>query len=304
MCKWLLIALLLLLPAAAHGGEAGPTLHLCFEPGADDALTVRDALLQGVYQPALQPEHRGGVAGQALMFDGYSTCATLEGFSPAGGVLCLSVWVAPRAFSARGDGEKTIAAQYQSLKFARSGFSLGVGAFGQLTYRLALEEPSGKCTLYTISLPPEGASALQAGVWNHVALVYDATAAEARVYLNGVCVGTQAFPEGSRFAPCVGAPLQIGDDDRAEKVQSLYSLGAFSGLMDEMLFYDRALTGDEIAALAAVTPQYQADIAYDRQRVAADRYRPGYHVQGGQMWMNEAIAPFFYGGQYHLFYSG
>ena len=298
-----LAALCLLMPAKALGDAPLPSLHISFDSSADSGVTISDALLGGVYQPAQAPEYRGGVVGEAMMFDGYSTSMTLSTFSLQGGDLSVCVWVAPRAFPARGDGEKAIVAQYRALRFSRSGFYLGVGAFGQIVYRLALEETNGRVMMYGGAAREEAGAVLAAGAWSHLALVYDQAAAEARVYLNGKKVAAQTFPAGCRFVPGQEVLLRIGDDETADKVHDLYSLGAFSGLMDELYIYDCALDDDQIVAMAAVPPQHAADTTYNRQRVAKDRYRPSYHTQCGQMWMNEAIAPFFHNGQYHLFYQ-
>lgn len=304
MYKGLVLLLVgFLLPLTANADKAVPSLYLSFEDVVDSGLQISDALLQGTYQLPQMPEQRGGVAGLALMFDGYSTRAVLDDFYPTGGDMSLCVWLAPRAFPARGDGEKTVVTQCEKMRFSQSGFSLGIAPFGQIAYRLTVQEPNGRSTLYSETLSYERYPTLKAGEWNHLALVFDTQEAEARIYLNGQCIYKQTFPKGSQFLPAQRQAFLVGDDINAEKVHGIYSLGAYSGLMDELYWFDIALTDEEVKEKASVIPACSADVTYNRSRVAPDRYRPSYHIQGGQMWMNEAIAPLYVQEQYHLFYQ-
>jgi hypothetical protein len=71
--------------------------------------------------------------------------------------------------------------------------------------------------------------------WTHFAGVYDG--AQLKVYLNGVLENEAAWPQG--IFPGT-APLVIG--------KALYQ-SPFNGLIDEPTVYNRALSGDEIAAI-------------------------------------------------------
>lgn len=84
-------------------------------------------------------------------------------------------------------------------------------------------------------------AAIQAGVWQHVALVYDKTAGVARLYKNGNVVGT----------------ANIGTGYRARTDYDLY-FGAnpvnpqrFNGTLDEISLYNRPLSTAELAAIYA-----------------------------------------------------
>lgn len=76
-------------------------------------------------------------------------------------------------------------------------------------------------------------------VWGHYAGVY--AGSELTVYANGVAIGTQPNP-----APAyAGDPYRIGCD-----MDSSFERGHWTGTIDEVRLYDRALSAAEIAALA------------------------------------------------------
>ena len=70
--------------------------------------------------------------------------------------------------------------------------------------------------------------------WNHVAATFDGTTY--RLYVNGAQVLTQAWPNKKPYA---SKQLTIGKVDNH-----------LQGQMDEVLLYNRALSQDEIYALA------------------------------------------------------
>ena len=73
--------------------------------------------------------------------------------------------------------------------------------------------------------------------WYHVALVWDAGAYT--LYVNGTSVKTGSF----------GSLVSLSAADIGNKGESTYNQ-SFHGLMDDVMIYDRALTAEEIAALA------------------------------------------------------
>lgn len=86
----------------------------------------------------------------------------------------------------------------------------------------------------------------------------------------------------------------------------------FSGLIDEVKLQNKALTGQEIlteyesvktlhGGTVPLIPN--EDIDEDPSVFEGDQHRPQYHAMPPQNWMNEAHAPIYYNGQYHLFYQ-
>jgi len=88
---------------------------------------------------------------------------------------------------------------------------------------------------------------LKAGEWQHIAGSYDG--AKFTFFLNGKAISSEPAQHGDP-APRVGQPLWIGANLPANKPELL-----FSGDMADMAMWDQALTGDEVAAVAAGSPK-------------------------------------------------
>jgi PKD repeat protein len=133
------------------------------------------------------------------------------------------------------------------------------------TYFLTLQSGRLRFSISENGLYDQGAadlfspSALQAGVWQHVAATYDGT--NMRLYINGQLAAERATPIRSLFAN--DRPLLIG----AGYVGGS-PLRYFSGSIDEPAVYNRALTAAEIGAIHAAgssgkcyTPQNKSPVA-------------------------------------------
>ena len=83
-----------------------------------------------------------------------------------------------------------------------------------------------------------------AGVWQHVALTYDKASGIGTLYLNGVTVGRRQL---------IGPPMSTKGDlwiSRRNTHQGDWSSNrSYSGLMDEIAIYNRALSASEIQAI-------------------------------------------------------
>jgi len=88
-------------------------------------------------------------------------------------------------------------------------------------------------------------SFLKAAQWQHVALTYDKASGKACVYCNGSLVQSQSI--GS-FTPQTSWNLLIGA--RTFYGWQSHPSGSFSGQMDELSLYNRALAPGEIASIA------------------------------------------------------
>jgi hypothetical protein len=88
-----------------------------------------------------------------------------------------------------------------------------------------------------------GAGVLTLNAWNHVAAVYDKDAGARSIYVNGVKVA-ERFHAHIQITQGI-ADLAIG----AYLYSPYYTWDPFPGLIDEVGFYQRALSGSEIAAI-------------------------------------------------------
>ncbi|MEV8376619.1 LamG domain-containing protein [Kribbella sp. NPDC056861] len=83
----------------------------------------------------------------------------------------------------------------------------------------------------------------QLGAWTHLAAVYDASAGQLAIYVNGVLTGSQAYKHTWDYA---AGPLRIG---RATWVDGSM-VDFFPGAIDDVNVYSRVLFADEIRAMA------------------------------------------------------
>jgi RHS repeat-associated protein len=91
------------------------------------------------------------------------------------------------------------------------------------------------------------------GQWVHLTGVYDATAQEWRLYLDGSLVATSSDATGAVAA----------DGNWAIGASGSGTAGFFCGSLDEVRVYNRALSTDEIAQLAGTAAPATTDYEYD-----------------------------------------
>ncbi|THV40165.1 GH32 C-terminal domain-containing protein [Glycomyces buryatensis] len=283
--------------------------HWAFDEGsgtdaADSGASVTDhveyVFNDAADKPDSDPLWRGGVHGGALLFDGYSTTVTRpasEAHVP-GSTLAIEAWVAPRSYE-WGDGGKPSVIVNQQDRNANRGYELGMGRFGTLTFGI------GDGTAWHSLTSPDGAE-LPKDAWTHIVGVYDGDAGSLALYRNGEQIAATEVPAGG-FIAAADADLIVGRHNDAAPVGP-FSANMFNGLIDELDITRTVPTGEEIAAsyasgLDGEGNPPEAETGYDRSRYDGDRYRPQYHFLPPEHWMNEPHAPFYYNGQYHLFYQ-
>ncbi|HEY5835173.1 GH32 C-terminal domain-containing protein [Streptomyces sp.] len=301
----------------APGSSEGPAEYWDFGEG-HGATTVEQVsrqadpisyvFNQAVYKPNSDPlwqpaRSDDGILSGALLFDGYSTWVTRAAsqVTPAPDGLTVEAWVAPRAFE-WGDEGKVSAIVNQQDAGAKKGFSLGVGRHG--VWKLGI----GTGDAWREVTAPNPA-ALAAGSWAHLVATFDPGHSVMRLYLNGAQVAETAVPTSARLQPAP-VPLLIGRHNQPVIINGTFAVNMFSGLIDEVKVYNRALSAADVAdghsqALATFADGEipAARMTQDRSRYDGDKYRPGYHFTAPNHWMNEPHAPIYVNGQYHLFYQ-
>ncbi|USX24681.1 GH32 C-terminal domain-containing protein [Oxalobacteraceae bacterium OTU3CINTB1] len=252
-----------------------------------------------LWRPAASCIHQG-----CLLFDGYSTDVTAPPLTSAAlqGGFTLSAWVAPHAFE-WGDGGHYSAFVSQFDAEARQGFSFGVYRFGTWGIKMGLGGTIADVRVADRKLPRD--------TWSHVAASYNPATRRVVLFLNGEPVAEKAMPPSGRFA-MPELPLTIGRYSQPEQVGGVFKLNTFLGLMDEVridagpsdaVAVARIVTAD-LAPRAGKAPALsQADMNVPANTFDGDRHRPQYHVMPAAGWMNEPHAPFYYQGQYHLFFQ-
>lgn len=162
-----------------------------------------------------------GKFGNALSFDGVNDLVTVADSAALDLTtgMTLEAWVYPTALS----GWRTVLMKEVS---------------GELAYTIYANDqvaaPASYVRIGSTSRRAAGASALPLNAWTHVAATYDG--ATLRLYVNGSQVGSQAVTGAIAVS---ALPLRIGGNN----VWGEY----FSGRIDEVRVYNRALSAAEIA---------------------------------------------------------
>lgn len=239
-----------------------------------------------------------------LLFDGYSTDIAAAGLSAAqvGAGFTLSAWIAPHAFE-WGDGNNYSGFLSQFDQDASQGFSFGMYRFGIWGIKMGNGSSVTDLRVRDRKLPKDA--------WSHVAASYDPASKQVRLFLNGEQVAAGAAPAGGVFALPARA-LTIGRHSQPALVAGVFKLNTFLGLMDEVRIDAGAADAAAVARMVAAdlagrdgklpVPTF-ADMTIDPSVFDGDRYRPQYHAMPNSGWMNEPHAPFYYKGQYHLFFQ-
>ncbi|MBP1176435.1 sucrose-6-phosphate hydrolase SacC (GH32 family) [Paenibacillus sp. PvR133] len=268
---------------------------------------------QAEFTKPCSPRWRQGVIGNGLLFDGYSTYIA-HSFDEGNqntepeyrSALSIGVWVAPRSYEWGDDGKLSAIVNRYNLD-RKQGYLLGMFRHGSWSFQVGLEGGDWK-ELWS----PDGHE-LPKNEWSYVNAVFDGNQGEIKLYLNGSEIASAALPRGSRLAEATDLDLLIGKNNHSSLLAEVFSLHMFSGIIDELKIYNRALSAEEVAASyrhvldtfhEGIRPQLNYDeIKLDRTPLLLDRHRPQYHVSPPAHWMNEPHAPIYFDGQYHLFYQ-
>lgn len=290
------------------GGCAGkgdktmkPLYHLAFEEASGKVTEevsgktypIRYVFSEAKYKKPEWPKHVTGVAGEALLFDGYSTWIETEMPEDDMEALSVSVWVAPRAFATRTDRAQTgvISATDGTGGFELALFNYGSWCFTAVTNRgvYKLWDEGNPLDLYR---------------WNQLTAVFDSAAKEMRLYKNGELISRCETSASVIKAPQCTA--LIGKSREEAKVEEIFTVNMFSGLMDELEIYGEALSDEEVRERyrslgADRAPEGAETLWMDPQLLGDDRYAPQYHMRVPQNWQNETYGFFWYNGYYHAF---
>ena len=231
-------------PAATAQAPSGYALYLPFDDGVDPTNNLavgNDGFLEPAAGPAFStdiPLVDGNV--KSLSFDGiddYVTVASYAALEPAG-AFTVSLWAKS---SNPGTGNR-----YLIVKGAQ-GSSAGTyslyTAGGNLYFDVFDYLNPGY--LYAATTPATG---VWNGAWHNITGVYTpGTPGSIRLYVDGLLGGSGSASFAPDFSLAEDA-LTIGDYNPTSGVSTgLYN---FTGLMDEVFFYGRALSDWEVKGLA------------------------------------------------------
>lgn len=274
---------------SAHGAKV---LHVNMEPASRDFVKESVGGSNLFLNSIFEPETPAGAVGKALRFDGYTSYiqGTVQAGKTESPALSVTLWVAPETYpvvelDTPTSQKITLAGTYDEA--ARKGWRLALGYDG----KYAFEGFSGGWPVKV-----EASDLLPTYEWSKLTVVADAATKFVTLYRNGQQVGQ---------AKCMGpiensaTKLTIGKD-AANKSVDAFAINTFNGLMDDLEVYDHALDSN---AIAACTPENEADLTVPESRYAAQKMRPRFHGMPATAWTNECHGMTYSNGRYHLFFQ-
>ncbi len=196
-------------------------------PGAP--YTVDSAgSLTGSLQNFSSPWHDTGVDGGSLQFDGSDDYVSLGGAITTSNTFTISAWIIENHSNIQ-----TILANRSS---SSDGFAFYVNSSGTSDGKLVFETGNGTNAATATSI----LGAVSTGVWHHVVAVIDRGNSKATLYVDGQDV-TSTSTIRNDFTLSAGA--YIGSFTN--------QTNPFTGTMDDIRIYNKLLTGDQVARLAA-----------------------------------------------------
>ena len=246
---------------------------------------------------------KSAASGYALAFDGYSNKASFskDNISISGKNLTIDLFVAPRMFewSAPGDFSTVQTILGQSNRVENEGFLIGMHKYGDFTFQIGLGDR-------WVELWNEW-NTLDRYTWNHLTFIFDGDQGVMAMYKNGELINERHDVFGS-IEPC-DKDLLIGHSNQPQHVD-VFELNMFNGLMDEIKIFQTTFTEPEIELLHSnhyidgkIRNVDFNDAWLDESILEDDIYRPVYHANPPQHWMNEPHGLFYYNGYWHLFYQ-
>ncbi len=173
--------------------------------------------------------YASGMVGQAFSFDGlndYVNVGNASSLKPA--QFTLDAWVKATSFS---NLYSTVISHGSTTGWVNPYF-LGFTSSGVLRF-ITYHNSIG-------SHETDAPGSIAANEWHHIAATFDGT--EKKLYIYGVLVANDSVPYEIVYD---STPVLIGEDTDLGMPAGI----PFSGLIDEVEIFNRALSGDEIAAI-------------------------------------------------------
>lgn len=280
------------LSAVAQTAAAGLVAHFPMDVRSGQIMETVSGERFAV-QGNFAPENVPGAVGQALRFDGYTSHvdASLRNILPDGCKrMTVSMWVATPSYPIiqidTDTSEKTPIATCLD-ETAKTGFGFYLGFNGKYAFRayvggwpLAIEVDS---PLPTYS-------------WNCLTAIIDCEARSAKLYNNGVEVGSARANGTLTFSP---SRFYMGQGTES-RMSGPFELMSFNGLIDDISLWDEAI---DPATIQSWKPENAPDLDIPASRFAGQVLRPRFHGMPAAGWTNECHGMAYSGGRYHLFFQ-
>ena len=197
------------------------------QPAGDDTGSGNNGTANNVEW--VSDETRGGV----LEFDGSDSYLDIPEICNEASSLSITAWIKVD------DLDSNFSTIYAVTDFNPQGIHIHVLSNGRLQVGIGGHSPLNVNSLY--SFDPGGL-----GVWTHIAVVYDFTGMRTSIYVNGRRDVTGTY---SNAAPLVLGEARIGHWNENPPGSPRW----FDGRIDDIRFYDRALSDYDVYRIFAAT---------------------------------------------------
>lgn len=239
------------------------------------------------------PENVAGAVGSALRFDGYTSHVTAElgDILPADSkTMTVSVWVAVPCYPIiqidTDTSEKTPIITCLN-KDTKSGFGFYLGFDGKYAFNTYV---GGWPVTIEVDTP------LPTYEWNNLVAVIDCENRSAKLFNNGVEVGSS---KANGSISMSASPFYMGQGTDS-RMNGPFELMSFNGLIDDITVWDEAKSLTEIQTWKA---ENTPDLNIPASRFADDLLRPRFHGMPAAGWTNECHGMYYSDGRYHLFFQ-
>ncbi|MDB6125599.1 MAG: LamG domain protein jellyroll fold domain protein, partial [Pedosphaera sp.] len=180
-----------------------------------------------------------GISGAAFNFNGedqFIEVADSADLNPKGS-FSISVWIYPRQ-----DRQQTLIAKWADFPDELNQRSYNIDMLPELGLRFAICDAKNQWNPYLHKFETKF-QVLALNAWNHVVAVYDQPSGTRQMYVDGLKVAERVDPP----ILIVAAPAKVGLG--ATLYTATDSRLHFDGMMDEVRFYSRSLSADEVLML-------------------------------------------------------
>lgn len=249
-----------------------------FENDAQDTMAANHGTM--VNSPGFIP----GTVGRALSFAGnqYVELTNSPSLSPTGS-FSIEGWIYPRS-----DQHQAILAKWGITEdqFNQRSYNFGLIPSGGLQFSVTDYDRQWDASFSVLNAP----GAVTLGAWSHVAAVFDQPTGTRRLFVNGAQVAEVVqepfFVFNSSATPTIGA-----ERNSSKSVSSF-----FDGLIDELAFYSRALSGAEVQSIYAAAAAGKCVVSPVITQQPANASVP----VGGQIMLSVVATPVPVGYQWRL----
>ncbi len=280
------------LAAIAIGSHAGMVAHFDMKVtggNITESVSGNTFAVQGNFAP----ENVAGATGEALRFDGYTSHveAALGNIFPSGTTaMTISVQVAVPCYPIiridTDTPEKTPIVTCLNND-GKTGFGFYLGFNGKYSFKAFV---GGWPLEIAVDTP------LPTYVWNNLVAVIDCGNRTAKLYNNGLEVGSARASGSVSFAP---GTFYMGQGTESRKAGP-FELMSFNGLIDDITIWNEAKAATEIRSWVSTAVP---DLDIPASRFADDRLRPRFHGMPVAGWTNECHGMYWSDGRYHLFFQ-